>query len=271
MNNEIRRKLCVIGGSLCSIAMMLVLLICTAPNSNEISGNDVIYEPDTEIIPADINMLISATNPSYNLSSEQKEEIFGSKPVTEVTVPTEIRGAHSYSAPQAKFSYTFSENIERVKGDDGVSYTSGQVVGNSLIDRPVNSIIELDKLVSSYGSISVEIIPFIYDEIGMSTKNKDGITNIDDSILDYIVDTSTVDIPEEIADIKVSTDVFFSSEHYGIQIDFNYQDKHHVIYAVPYIHNFFVVKGIAKDNETETLENLNGEMKSLLGSLQVGK
>ena len=117
-------------------------------------------------------------------------------------------------------------------------------------------------------SISVYVLPFVYDVNTMSAQNAGGIRVIDSSIQDYLVTNITRDCPED--DLSVYLGAVSLTNKNGlmsaIEVSYVSEGKTYLVYALPYVNNFFCVQGMTSVGDNKSLVK---DMKEIIQTLDL--
>ena len=102
----------------------------------------------------------------------------------------------------------------------------------------------------------------------MSAQNAGGIRVIDSSIQDYLVTNITRDCPED--DLSVYLGAVSLTNKNGlmsaIEVSYVSEGKTYLVYALPYVNNFFCVQGMTSVGDNKSLVK---DMKEIIQTLDL--
>lgn len=201
-----------------------------------------------------------ATDVTYTENNTGNFSDFGVEEMTQ-TVSSIIISDDTYYNTDGKFNFKFSGLTLSGNKED---YQNDSLYTMSLLTAPYSSKVNVCNLTSPNGSIFIDILPFKYDSLTMSTKNEDGLVSLDDDgVLDYIVNMSTSDISVELTDIEVEVTTIV--DRYLAKITFTNEGVATIYYVIPYKYNFLIIKGQKLDNS----KDIESDMQIILNSLDV--
>ena len=245
MNLNIK-KLKVIITALCIIGVDISCLVLTAPKvvNTDIpvvdSGNSV--EEDTSI-------------PASGVAGEGDDSWLN---FTVIESEPNLMNENEYSNTDAKITYEVSDDFT-------VDYVNTEIqFSSSIVETPVEHQQVMNKLSTSNGSIEIGVFPFIYDDSKMSSLNVDGITSLDEGIIDYIVTQDTTYINDALNDIDVSE--INMNDVTALRIAFVYNEEYHVDYCIPYVQNIIYIRGVKATADSD----IDTDIRYIASTLEVG-
>lgn len=201
----------------------------------------------------------TSNKPVKDIVGLHKDSVVGSEHKS--TTPSKIKdGTFESGAYGVEFS--FNDNLKAEVGSTDSGFHKG-ITSTDYTEKTV-----LSNLVGVDYSISVYVLPFVYDVNTMSAQNAGGIKVIDSTVQDYLVSNITRDCPEDNLSVYLGAVTLDSKNGLMSAIEVSYvsEGNTYLVYALPYVNNFFCVEGKTSVGDNKLLVK---DMKEIIQTLDL--
>lgn len=244
--------------------LFIILDISTLILTKDINNTVSNYSKKEDNIKDNSNVVSNAggSNNSDDNGTGVSDEDDG--PIKIDTTPPLIVTDNSVTCPLAKFGYSTQDlTVTQTYSDvsDGGVFPLTSTLGSVAASK----YLMLANYSCDAGELETGIMPFVYDDLTISTANKNGVVVLDEIIYSYVLDYLTENLGEDdVQDAKIN-EVRISDKN-CIKIVYTVGENVYHNYAISYGKNFFIVKGVLPLSSSADIES---PMQEIVRTLSV--